>query len=71
MGPDRIRPDVLKKLAVWFFVFFPNLFEMSWRLGEVPYDWRKTNVTPSFQKGKKDDLRTGRSASLQFLRNSE
>ncbi|GAB0190798.1 mitochondrial enolase superfamily member 1 [Grus japonensis] len=27
----------------------------SWRIGEVPEDWRKVNVTPVFKKGKKED----------------
>ncbi|PKU29216.1 rna-directed dna polymerase from mobile element jockey- hypothetical protein [Limosa lapponica baueri] len=28
-------------------------FERSWRLGEISQDWRKGNVTPIFEKGKK------------------
>ncbi|PKU45804.1 hypothetical protein llap_3890 [Limosa lapponica baueri] len=31
------------------------IFESSWRTGEVPEDWRKTNVTPVFKKDKKDN----------------
>jgi len=28
---------------------------MSWRIGDVPEDWRKPNVTSVFKKGKKED----------------
>jgi len=28
-------------------------FERSWRLGEIPNDWKKATVAPIFKKGKK------------------
>lgn len=31
------------------------IFELSWTLGEMPKNWRKPNVTPIFNKGKKED----------------
>ena len=31
------------------------IFDRSWRLGEVPEEWRKVNVTPILKKGKKED----------------
>ncbi|GAB0196695.1 mitochondrial enolase superfamily member 1 [Grus japonensis] len=31
-----------------------STFERSWKRGEVPEDWRKTNVTPVFKKSKED-----------------
>ncbi|GAB0206601.1 mitochondrial enolase superfamily member 1 [Grus japonensis] len=36
----------------------------SWRLGEVPGDWRKVNVTPIFKKGKKENPGNYRLVSL-------
>jgi len=40
------------------------IFEMSWRTGEVPEDWRKANVTPNFRKGKEEDPGNYRPVSL-------
>ncbi|GAB0204347.1 coiled-coil domain-containing protein 171 [Grus japonensis] len=39
----------------------------SWRTGEVPEDWRKTNVTLVFKKGKKEDPGNYRSVSLTSI----
>jgi len=39
----------------------------GWRTGEVPEDWRKTNVTPVFKKDKKDDPGNCRSVSLTSI----
>jgi len=41
--------------------------ERSWRTGEVPEDWRKTNVTPIFKKGKKEDTGNYRPVSLTSI----
>ncbi|KAK4806913.1 hypothetical protein QYF61_012648 [Mycteria americana] len=41
--------------------------ERSWRLGEVPEDWRKENVPPIFKKGKKEDPGNYRSVSLTSI----
>ncbi|CAM5073417.1 unnamed protein product [Natator depressus] len=38
--------------------------ENSWRSGEVPDDWKKTNVVPIFKKGKKEDPGNYRPVSL-------
>jgi len=41
-----------------------SIFEMSWRTGEMPKDWRKASVTAVFKKGKKEDLGNYRLVSL-------
>lgn len=64
LGPDRMHPEVLKELADTFPRLLSIIFERAWRLEEVPSNWGKTNVTPSFQKGKKDDLRNNRQVSF-------
>ncbi|KAK4810957.1 hypothetical protein QYF61_013365 [Mycteria americana] len=46
------------------------IFDQSWRLGEVPEDWRKANVTPIFEKGKKEDpgnYRPGKSCLTNLI----
>ncbi|GAB0190821.1 mitochondrial enolase superfamily member 1 [Grus japonensis] len=31
------------------------MFEKSWRLGDIPEDWKKANVTPIYKNGLKED----------------
>ncbi|GAB0205570.1 mitochondrial enolase superfamily member 1 [Grus japonensis] len=44
-----------------------TIFERSWESGEVPEDWWKANVTPTFKKGKKEDPGNYRSVSLTSI----
>ncbi|GAB0203172.1 mitochondrial enolase superfamily member 1 [Grus japonensis] len=43
------------------------MFKRPWRTGEVPEDWGKANVTPVFQKGKKEDPGNYRPVSLTSI----
>ena len=43
---------------------FSIMFARSWSTGEEPEDWGKTNVTPDFKKGKKEELRNYKSVNL-------
>lgn len=56
MGPDRMQPHVLRKLADVTVKPVLIVFGSSWQLREVPEDWKKANVSSFFQKGKKEDL---------------
>lgn len=53
MGPDGRHAWVLRVLAdvtarpLWI------VFETSWGLGEVPWEWKKADVTPTFEKGRR------------------
>jgi len=40
------------------------IFEMSWQSGEVPGDWKKGNIAPTFKNGRKEDLGNYRPVSL-------
>jgi len=55
MGPDGKHPQVLRELADAIAEPLSIIFERSWRRGEVTQDWSRQNVTPVFQKGKKED----------------
>ncbi|KAK4827691.1 hypothetical protein QYF61_020825 [Mycteria americana] len=55
MGPDNIHLRVLRELAGVIARLLSTIFEKLWRLGHVPEDWKKANVTPIYRKGLKED----------------
>ncbi|KFV78754.1 hypothetical protein N308_01132, partial [Struthio camelus australis] len=67
MGPDGMHPQVLRELADVIARPLSIIFERSWRSGEVPEDWKKANVTPLFQKGKKEEPGNYRPVSLTSI----
>ncbi|KFV80921.1 RNA-directed DNA polymerase from mobile element jockey, partial [Struthio camelus australis] len=67
MGPDGLHPRVLRELADVIARPLSILLERSWRSGEVPEAWKKANVTPVFQKGKKEEPGNYRPVSLTSI----
>ena len=55
MGPDDIRPKVLRERADVVAKSHFIIFEKSWLSVEIPSDWKKENIIPVFKKGKKED----------------
>lgn len=45
------------------------IFKRSWRMGEMPEDWRIVSITPVFRKGKEEELGNYRTFSLTSFPN--
>ncbi|KFW80166.1 hypothetical protein N305_07420, partial [Manacus vitellinus] len=56
MGPDGIHPRMMRELAEELTKPLSIIYQQSWLTGEVPDDWKLTNVTPIHKKGRKEDL---------------
>ena len=54
-GPDKIHPRVLVELAEALANPLTLIYQKSIDEGTVPQDWKISNVTPLFKKGKKSD----------------
>jgi len=55
MGPDWIHPRALRELAEELARPLSIIYQQPWLTGEVPDEWRITNVTPIYKKGQKED----------------
>ena len=64
MGLDDINPRALKEMADVVAELLSIIFEKSWLSGEVPGDWKKGSITPTFKKGRNEDLENYRPVSL-------
>ncbi|GAB0180863.1 mitochondrial enolase superfamily member 1 [Grus japonensis] len=67
MGLDEMHPRVLRELADEVVKPLSIMSEKSCQSSGVPTDWKRGNITPIFNKGKKKDLRTYRPVSITSL----
>ena len=66
-GPDAISGRILKNCASALSYPLTKLFNMSYRQGQLPDDWKTANVVPIHKKGRKDDISNYRPISLTSL----
>ena len=66
-GPHGLHPRVLRELADVVAKLLSIAFWQSWLTGDVLVDWKLTNVTPIFKKGRKDDPGSYRPISLTLV----
>jgi len=64
IGPDGIHPRVLRELAEELAKPLSIICQQSWLTEQLPDNWRITNVTPIYKKGRKDNPGNYRPASL-------
>ncbi len=53
MVPDEVGPRVLKELSSTIAPIITVIYCRSYNTGEIPEDWRKTNVVVVYKKGRK------------------
>ena len=66
-GPDSIKPVVLKKLKMEIAPVICLLFEKTLQTGQLPSEWKKTQVCPLFKKGDKTEPSNYRPISLTCI----
>ena len=54
-GPDNIHPRILYELRSEIVQPLKMLFEASYKLNQLPADWKSGYITAIFKKGNKSD----------------
>lgn len=67
VGPDGTHPQVPIELANVIARLLSIIFDPSWQLGEMPEDWRITDVTAICRKDKEEDPRNYKLVSLTSI----
>ena len=64
MGPEGLHPRVLKELVGVIAKPLSTIYQCFWLSGEVPENWRLVDVTPIYNKDRKEDVGNYRPVSL-------
>ncbi|KAF4795088.1 hypothetical protein TURU_096084 [Turdus rufiventris] len=67
MGPDGIHPRAMRELADKLAKPLSIIYQKSWLTGEVPEEWKLTNMMSIHKKGRKDDPGNYRPGSLSSV----
>ncbi|GFW07184.1 putative RNA-directed DNA polymerase from transposon BS [Trichonephila clavipes] len=52
-GPDNIHGQMISRLSDWGKKSLLEIFNLSWRLGRLPRDWKKALIIPIRKSSKK------------------
>ena len=63
-GADKIPARILKECFRELSHPLPTLFNLSFRLGVVPQEWKRANITPVFKSDNKNLVENYLSVSL-------
>ena len=66
-GPDGLNARVLKECSTQISPILAHIYNESLAQGNVPDDWRQTNVSPVYKKGEKYDDVNYRPVSLTCI----
>ncbi|WP_293138076.1 reverse transcriptase family protein, partial [Moritella sp.] len=66
-GPDGIHGKILKNCAATLAKPLSILFDLSYKSGHIPEDWKLANVVPIHKKGSKNNVENYRPISLTSL----
>ena len=66
-GPDEINYRLLIELADYISLPLTLLFNKTLKVGEIPVDWKRANITPIYKKGAKCKAENYRPISLTSI----